>query len=392
MIRACALKVVGLAVPAVLSCAVFAGCGDRVARYRVLSFFFDGVPVPPELAPPDANTTTQPADANSPRTATSAPAGPAEIIYHAPYKNRQCAKCHSQTASFQVPVDKDVCRACHWRHYDVPADDWVHGPVVVGKCSMCHLSHQSQHRALLPKPENNLCLDCHDSVVTLSRPFHAEARSGAKACGACHDPHSAGNRLLLADSGTYLRRAFASHVASAPHGKWTPTDCKKCHAAEKSNVVLDPNTVNKACLECHEKKVIKEVAPARLHKAVSDGKCIDCHTPHRSSLPHLVRPAAEKNCTPCHKPEKFNKPPHPPVVRADCLLCHSGHLSSREHLLRPYEAPAASQPASMPAGQAATAPATMPTGQAVKAPATMPAGGLNDRAGPARPDMPGGRP
>jgi len=380
------LKVLGLTVPAVLLCALFAGCGDRVARYRVLSFFFDGVPVPPELAPPDANTTTQPGDPNSPRTATTRPAGTAdEILYHAPYKNRQCVKCHLQTASFQVPIDKDVCRSCHTRHYDIPGDDWVHGPVVVGKCSMCHLSHQSPNLALLIKPGSELCLKCHDPAVTLSWPFHAEAKSGTLVCGACHDPHSAGNRLLLADSGTYARRAFRAHVVSAPHSKWAKDDCKKCHATGQSNVVLDPNAINKACLECHEKKVIKEAAPAKLHKAVSDGKCIDCHVPHRSSLPHLIRPAAEKNCTPCHKPEKFNKPPHPPVVRADCLLCHSGHLSSREHLLRPYDAPWAARPASMPAGKAATGPLGGPR------PATMPAAGSNRKAGPARPALPGGR-
>jgi len=367
VIRAYALKVAGLAVTAVLLCALFAGCGDRVSRYRVLSFFFDGVPVPPELAPPDANTTTQPGDANSPRTATR-PAGPVEIIYHDPYKKRQCVKCHSQAASFQVPLDKDICRACHPRHYDVPADDWVHGPLAVGKCAMCHLSHQSQYRGLLTKPENELCLGCHDRATTLSWPFHAEARSGAKTCGACHDPHSAGNRLLLADSNTYLRRALASHVVSSPHGKWTRDDCKKCHAIEKSNVLLDPNTINKACLECHEKKVIKDVDPARLHKAVSEGKCISCHTPHRSSLPHLITPVAENNCTPCHKPEKFNKPPHPPVIRADCLLCHNGHLYNRQNLLKPYETPVATQPASMPAGR------------------------RDNKAGPARPDLPGGRP
>jgi predicted CXXCH cytochrome family protein len=387
------MKVLGLAVPAVLLCALFAGCGDRVARYRVLSFFFDGVPVPPELAPPDANTTTQPGDANRPR-ATSRPAGPAEILYHAPYQNRQCVKCHSELGSFAIPVNKDICRECHQQHYNVPADDWIHGPVVVGKCSMCHLSHQSEYRGLLTKPQDKLCLDCHDPVVTLSRPFHAEAKSGAKACGACHDPHSAGNRLLLADSNTYLRRALKSHVVSAPHGNWAKDDCKKCHATDKSNVLLDPNSINKACLNCHEKKVIKEADPAKLHKAVRDGKCLDCHTPHRSPQMHLIRPVAEKNCTPCHKPEKFNKPPHPPVIRADCLLCHSGHISSREHLLKPYETPKAAQPATMPASQPASMPASRPAAPPMvgPGPATMPARRSDNKPVQARPDLPGGRP
>lgn len=369
------LKVLGLTVPAVLLCALFAGCGDPVTKYRVLSFFFDGVPVPPELATEDPNATTQPADANSPgAVASRAAALRAETLYHVPYKNRQCVKCHAKTGSFEVPVNRDICRGCHLMHYDVPADDWLHGPLVVGKCSMCHLSHQSKYTGLLVRAEIDLCLDCHDRAATLAKPYHAEAGTGAKTCGACHDPHSAGNRLLLVDSNTRLRRAFRGRAVADPHAAWKQKDCRNCHVPEKSNAALAPEAVNKACMSCHDKEAIQDVGQAKLHKAVSDGKCIDCHAPHRSPQPHLIRPTADRICTGCHKPKDFNKAPHPPVVRADCLLCHTGHRYEREHMLKSFDIPT---------------PTTAPT----TAPMTVPATAPKTRPAPApRPDLPGGRP
>ena len=378
----CALEVGGLVISTVLLFALFAGCGDPVSRYRLLSFFFDGVPVPPELATEDPNATTQPVDANSPGAiASRAATREAEILYHAPYRNRQCVKCHSETGSFEVSVNKDICRGCHLRHYDLPADDWVHGPLVVGKCSMCHLSHQSQYAGLLVKSERDLCFDCHNRSDTLARAFHAEARTGAKTCGACHDPHSAGNRLLLVDSHTHLRRAFRRRAVATPHADWKQKDCRNCHVAEKSNEVLAPEAVNKACTTCHDKEAVQDIGQPKLHEAVSDGKCIACHTPHRSQQPHLIRPTADRICTGCHKPKDFNKAPHPPVVRANCLLCHTGHKYEREHMLKSFDIPAST-----------TAPATMPAVSGASGPATRPAPSPAADKKLVRPDLPGGRP
>jgi len=392
-LRTCALRVGILAIPVLLICAFFAGCSDPVKRYRVLSYFFDGVPVPPELAslePVTGEGEGEPNAPGGPASAGGALPAIAQIIYHPPYKNRQCNRCHSSEGSFQVAVDKDVCRNCHKSYYDVPADDWIHGPLVVGPCSTCHvkISHQSLFPALLDKPENDVCFGCHDPAGTLALPFHVEARNGEKVCGACHDPHSAGNRLLLADSQTFARRKFKAHIVSAPHNDWKQQDCKKCHAVGQSNVLLDPTQINKACLSCHEQKIIKDVPAEKLHKAVAEGKCLSCHTPHRSSRPHLIKPVAEKNCVPCHEVQKFNKPPHPPVVRADCLLCHSGHVYRQEHLLRPWEA---EEPIAAPAGPAAI-PSTAPAYPAATQPTSMPTPPPGDVSEPASAVDAGGQP
>ena len=335
------------------------GC-DPVTKYKVLSFFFDGVPLPPGMAP----------DPNAPLTRgqrvrpTTQPAGtaqkPKKIYLHKPYAQRQCTGCHSRATSFQVPVAQDACRKCHPRYYDVPWDDWIHGPVAVSKCSLCHLSHESEYRGLLKEPQTELCFSCHDRPRTLSRPYHVEAEAGVKRCGACHDPHSAGNRLLLIDSTTYLRRTPTARELPTPHGKWKKDTCNTCHLAGKSNELIAFDKVNQACVKCHE-KVRQADDPKRLHEPVRKGQCISCHQAHKSPLPHMIRPDAERNCLSCHKPKEIENDRHPPVRRVECLLCHAGHTSPLPHLLKPPAPPG--KPQTQPAGAEADADADADTGE-----------------------------
>jgi predicted CXXCH cytochrome family protein len=322
---------------------VAAGCRDEVARYRVLSFFFDGVPPPAGMpnAPPKKivgpwGIRLDPNDPNAreiiaaaTRAATQTATEEPVAFLHAPYRDRLCRSCHSGETSFQVPLTTDICRKCHLPYYDLKGDDWVHGPVALGKCAMCHTSHKSEYPGLLTTAMPNLCFSCHEARPLLDRPYHAEANT--RSCTACHDPHSAGNRLLLADSESYRRRKLRALPVPQGHAQWTRKECATCHLSEKSNLVVAG--VDQQCLPCHE-KVQKAPGPGTLHAPVREGKCTACHTPHQSALPHLVRPTAEQMCYPCHKLSEFQKPSHPPVNRADCLLCHAGHRSPEAHLLK----------------------------------------------------------
>jgi predicted CXXCH cytochrome family protein len=162
----------------------------------------------------------------------------------------------------------------------------------------------------------------------LEQPYHKAA--GDTACSACHDPHMAGNRLLLVDSGSYKRRRV-DRRPGVEHAPWRERKCTLCHLPEQSNAMVA--NLDAVCLSCHA-KVLEGAPPKKLHKAVEEKHCVVCHAPHRSPLPALVRTNAEQMCYACHKVEETRKPGHPPVERADCLLCHKGHASEREHLLR----------------------------------------------------------
>jgi predicted CXXCH cytochrome family protein len=332
---------------------LLAGCRTPEQRYRVLSFFFDGVPPPPGmvLTPEQINPWDPALREMSDREAVTPTTGPAEEVtirsIHAPYERRECAKCHGSAGSFRMSVtDIAPCASCH-KGYDKPeAGDWVHGPLAVSQCNLCHVAHRSENFSLLKQPQPDLCFYCHDAQPLLERPYHVLAKDKQADCGDCHDPHMAGNRLLLVDGDTFRHRRFLAFKPQSTHQPYKEKKCDQCHILTESNRVRDD--IEQACRSCHQELIDKQ--PASAHEAVRQGKCVSCHHPHESPRPHLVRVTAEQMCYTCHKPADLQTPGHPPVTRADCLMCHNGHESEREHLLRPspippnVEAPAPAAP------------------------------------------------
>ena len=161
------------------------GCSP-ITRYRVLSFFFDGVPPPPGLEEPLPEKVTGPwgieLDPNDPAAkailARATVTRPSDIekdkpkFFHAPFAKQRCRGCHTSEQSFQIPTASDTCRKCHAPYYDVQRDDWLHGPVALGMCSICHESHSSEHDGLLTEAMPDICWSCHDASQTLTNPPH----------------------------------------------------------------------------------------------------------------------------------------------------------------------------------------------------------------------------
>lgn len=295
------------------------GCGETT-RYRVLSFFFDGVPSPEERAAAGSVENDE-----GERSDT-----PAVLSVHRPVEEGQCAKCHGMPTS-PVPLEQtkgELCRRCHSTHFTFERTDWVHTPAAT-ECSYCHHPHESQHRALLTDSQPGLCLGCHGAAV-LERPYHADI--GERACSTCHDPHFAGNRLLLADSRTYSRSQLARQATGSVHEPWKEHACDVCHLVKQSNALIED--VDAACRSCHEDVLVTATA-APNHSPVREGKCLLCHQPHQSFKPHLLRLTGEAMCISCHEVESISRDDHPGVHRVDCLLCHRGHSSPRGALLKP---------------------------------------------------------
>jgi predicted CXXCH cytochrome family protein len=336
---------VAIVLGAVVLALAFSGCSE-LQRYRVLSFFFDGVPppasLPEEERPPrmvegpwGQRIPAEQAEAASDQAAAAGGAArgpqqaPSPVVYHEPFRQSRCRECHDPARGHSMPAaTAGVCGRCHQAHVERRAGDWTHGPVALGRCTLCHRPHEADHEGLLTHPEPDLCWRCHESRRVLQQPFHAEI--GEKECTRCHDPHSAGNRLLLADARTYERQGPGRAVRG--HTDWSQGECQTCHVAEKTLEVVE--NVDEQCLTCHSDQLAPEDA-RRLHAPVRRGQCTLCHTPHSSPRPHLVKPQAEKLCFSCHEAGEVRTRAHPPVRRADCVLCHAGHSSRRPHLLKP---------------------------------------------------------
>ncbi len=327
---------------------VITGCQDEVRRYETLSFFFDGVPAPEGYELEDEPEALigpwgVQVDADSElgrEMLAKREAGPTMGLavepdkvfnYHTPYKKRDCFGCHVQAQGYRPPdAGGELCGKCHESYQEFEADDWVHGPVAVGECGWCHEPHKSEFKGLLKESQPGLCMSCHEESVVDYNAYHKD--KGDARCSDCHDPHASGNRLLLADSRTYERRAKTLALLPSPHAGWPKDLCRSCHVPERSNELTEE--VDSTCLSCHGEFDPPGPTDPNLHGAMKEGNCTTCHMPHRSKLPNLLRVDAEKKCYQCHTLEEVRSGDHPNVTRVDCLLCHNGHSSERASLLK----------------------------------------------------------
>jgi len=298
------------------------GCNEQ-KHYRMLSFFFDGVPVPEHMR--EELGLTEGGGAGRTRMLVEQ----TPVFYHEPYQTRECFGCHDRDQAFEaITTDSRSCQGCHESYFQILPGDWVHGPVAMGMCGHCHQPHKSEHQGLLTAAQPDICFQCHEQDLVKADVFHSRLED--LTCSRCHDPHAAGNRRLLADSRTF-RRSTRTDSASK-HPVWKHDECGKCHDENQSNV-LQAN-VQRVCLECHE-QVRDTSSGVALHGALVEGQCTMCHTAHQSTRPHLIHDTAEQICFTCHTFDQVQTPKHPPIVRGDCLACHTGHHSRREKLLRP---------------------------------------------------------
>ena len=167
------------------------GCAP-VTRYRVLSFFFDGVP-PPQgaVAPQTTGGKTVP------------PARKTVISRHAPYDKKQCNGCHTPMTNNLIAPVPDLCFVCHKMR--IKESRHVHAPSLAGFCRLCHDPHMSSHPYLLLAEPRKMCFYCHNPEDIAKNPVHVDDQAP---CTQCHNPH--------ADNRFFLREPAGPSPASLP--------------------------------------------------------------------------------------------------------------------------------------------------------------------------------
>jgi predicted CXXCH cytochrome family protein len=164
--------------------ALLYGC-EATTRYKVLSFFFDGVPEPGSEARDAAVK-----GAGKERT-TATTASEKKYKEHGPYAARMCEACHMRaTNSLVLPVEQ-LCLKCHTINLN---KKYIHGPLASGGCKVCHEPHGSIYPFLLVSEAKDFCLRCHDKAAIEKNDAH----KGTEAqCTSCHDAHSSDYQYLL---------------------------------------------------------------------------------------------------------------------------------------------------------------------------------------------------
>jgi DmsE family decaheme c-type cytochrome len=210
------------------------------------------------------------------------------------------------------------------------------------------------------------CINCHDvpAVTSILHTAHApkaDPRTGVaeQGCENCHGV-SEDHMARVPEGQT---RPPPEHVFSGPKASpvaqlnevcagchsggtvlaWTGSQhhtadvaCSSCHASHPTD---DPMLVKTAqadtCFSCHAEQRAQSLRPS--HHPVREGimTCSDCHNPHGSAAPHLMKAATiNDTCYACH--DEKRGPflwEHAPVME-QCTICHTPHGAVQPALLR----------------------------------------------------------
>jgi DmsE family decaheme c-type cytochrome len=209
------------------------------------------------------------------------------------------------------------------------------------------------------------CLNCHDdpkvtSILHTAHAVKADARTGiaAEGCQSCHGPSDE----HIAKPAEGASRPPPTVIFSGPHASSVEernAACTGCHASttmhwpdsahESSDVactschashplhdpVLAKGTQPTVCFTCHAEQRAANMRPS--HHPVIEGlmNCSDCHNPHGSVGPHLLKGEnVNDTCYACH--DEMRGPflwEHAPV-QEDCTICHNPHGTVQASLLK----------------------------------------------------------
>jgi predicted CXXCH cytochrome family protein len=174
------------------------GC-DPIARHKVLTTVFDGVPsLPPaeqicaEYA--DQKVTQLREELTGKKGGLAKNAEIREDSQHPPYAEKKCDSCHDKTKEGgTILPKKELCLMCHKDFFKGP---FLHGPAAVGDCLACHLPHNSNHGPLLKVSKGEICGTCHRETRVASA-MHDKVKAQHMVCVDCHNPHYGSSAYFL---------------------------------------------------------------------------------------------------------------------------------------------------------------------------------------------------
>jgi len=280
-----------------------------------------------------------PGAAQPPRPTAPPPTSPQLAVSEASVKT--CLTCHGSdpkvTAILQSPMA-------------MTGDPRT--PFAEGGCITCHGTSADHVAMKAPYPQivfkgphaspvavrNKVCLTCHQSGLRMNWQGSQHA-SNDIACTDCHTAHTAKDPVLVRITQPEVcftchaeQRADSFKFSHHPirEGKVVCSDCHNPHGSPGPHL-LKEFTVNQVCYTCHAEKrgpLLWEHEPVREN-------CLNCHTPHGSTQAALLIERPPYLCQSCHDNSGHQSQPmagqnlagqiaaNVRLMARGCVNCHS---------------------------------------------------------------------
>jgi DmsE family decaheme c-type cytochrome len=201
-------------------------------------------------------------------------------------------------ADSHSPFSQQQCETCHGASREhlgsskTPATIIFSGkkasPLSVrnGVCLTCHASGLRTHwTGSQHETRGVACTDCHTLHATEQKVLNKATQ--AEVCFACHKQQRAEIRRIS------THPLATTSLATAP--KMFCSDCHNPHGSAGPKL-LKKNTVNEVCYTCHAEKR----GPFLWEHAPVTEDCTTCHTPHGSANTPLLKSRVPWLCQSCH--------------------------------------------------------------------------------------------
>lgn len=220
-----------------------------------------------------------------------------------------CVTCHDEE---DLP---DFSRSAHGFAVDKRVPDCItcHGPSPTharkpeGVAERPHPDRMFTTKSTLPANERSaVCLTCHNKDAKRALWAGSQHDTADIACNACHKIHVNRDKALVRAAQTDLcytchkqQRAQMSRPSHhpVPEGKMVCSDCHNPHGSAGPKL-MKRDSINDTCYTCHAEKRGPFV---HQHDPVAED-CSNCHNAHGTTVPAMLKARPPLLCQQCHTP------------------------------------------------------------------------------------------
>jgi len=232
----------------------------------------------------------------------------------------------STLPAVSAPANKDaVCTRCH--------DENEIKPVLS--------IYQTKH-GVKADPRSPNCQSCHGESEKHLKGDPAQKGRAAPDLLFGHKKGSSGS-FLPSDAKDQNEACLSCHRKDAKRSHWEGSThqnrdvaCASCHEVHTAHdKVRDKRSQPEVCFTCHKEQRAQISRPS--HHPIPEGKmsCSDCHNPHGSVGPKLMkRDSVNDTCYTCHMEKRGPFVHNHEPVGEDCSNCHNPHGTTAESMLK----------------------------------------------------------